>query len=207
MKDSDFTLRDMIMHIPATTGNTNTSLFQYIDKATKDAGLTLSFHPDKAAKAVMGIWSLYRRLLAKHGKGINYFLTANVIIDAGIKMEWDPKTKKMSSEDDKELACIVGMDDDMGITPPTATDNFEAELPVCITTYQPERGEEDSVSTIGTKCSAKDSTQPFKTVCMHEVHTEVLTDQDLARDTSSLTTGTMKTRTSTMETQITKVNT
>jgi hypothetical protein len=55
MKDSDFTLRDMIMALPATTGNTKTSLFQSINKATKGVGFTLSFHPDKAAEAVMGI--------------------------------------------------------------------------------------------------------------------------------------------------------
>jgi hypothetical protein len=100
MKDSDCTLRDMIMSLPATTGNTKTSLFQSIDKATKGVGFTLSFHPDKAAEAVMGIRGLYPRLLAKYGKGINSFFTADAI-DAGIKMEWDPKTKKVSSEDDK----------------------------------------------------------------------------------------------------------
>jgi hypothetical protein len=191
MKDSDFTLRDMIMSLPATTGNTKTSLFQSIDKAMKGAGFTLSFHPNMAAKAVMGIRGLYLRLLAKYGKGINSSFTADAL-DAGIKMEWDPKTKKVSSEDDKELACTVGMDNDMDIAPPTASSNLEAELPMRLTTYQPERGEEDSVSTLGTKRSAKDSAQPFKEACTHEVCTEVLTDHDLASDTSSLTTGTAR---------------
>jgi hypothetical protein len=206
MKDSDFTLRDMIMSLPATTGNTKTSLFQSIDKATKGAGFTLSFHPDKAAEAVMGIRGLYPHLLAKYGKGINSFFTADAI-DAGIRMEWDPKTKKVSSEDDKELACIVGMDNDVNIAPLTVSSTLEEELPIRLTTYQPERGEEDSVSTIGTKRSANDSAQPFKKARTHEVRTEVLTNHDLASDISSLTTGTMKTRMSTMETQITQVNT
>jgi hypothetical protein len=148
---------------------------------------------------------LYPRLLAKYGKGINSFFTADVI-NAGIKMEWDPKTKKVSSEDDKKLACIVGMDNNMDIAPPTASSTLEAELPIRPTTYQPERGEEDSVSTLGTKRSAKGSAQPFKKARTHEVRTDVLTDHDLASDTSSLTTGTMKTHMSTMETQITQVN-
>jgi hypothetical protein len=94
MKDSDFTLHNMIMSIPATTDNTKTSLFQSINIAMKCAGFTLSFHPDKAAESVMGMRGLYPRLLAKHGKGINSFFTADVI-NAGIKMEWDPKTKKV----------------------------------------------------------------------------------------------------------------
>jgi hypothetical protein len=54
---------------------------------------------------------------------------------------------------------------------------------------------------------SKDSTQPFKKARTHEVCTEILTYHDLACDTSSLTTATMKTRMSTMETQITQVNT
>jgi hypothetical protein len=95
----------------------------------------------------------------------------------------------------------------MDITPRAASSTLEEELPSRLTTYQPERGEEDSVSTLGTKRSAKDSSQPFKKAGTQEVRTDVLADNDLASGTSSLTTGTMKTRMSTMETQITQVNT
>jgi hypothetical protein len=57
--DHALMLRDMIMTVPATTGNTKTSLFQSVDKSKKGTGFTLLFHPDKYAEAVMNINGLY----------------------------------------------------------------------------------------------------------------------------------------------------
>jgi hypothetical protein len=70
-----------------------------------------------------------------------------------------------------------------------------------LTTYQPERGDDDSVSTLGTKRSANEGNQPQK-----KARTEIVTTSDDVSAASTLTTGTMKTRMSTMETQITEVN-
>jgi hypothetical protein len=205
MTNSALTLRDMLMTISATTGNTKTRLFQSVDKSKMGTGFTLSFHPDKAAEAAMGIKGLYSRLLtSKHGKGINSFFTTDAI-DSGTKMEWDPKTKTVTSQDDKELATILGMDDNMAVVSPKAVVNAEDELPTRLTTYQPERGDDDSVSTLGTKRSAKDSAPPSKKVCTHLSWDKVMADNDTASNTSSLTMGTMKTRISTIETHMTQV--
>lgn len=114
MKALALTLCDMIMTIPASTGNTSTPLFQSPDKA-KNGGFNLSFHPDKSAEGCMLIKGLYSRLLAKYGKGINSFFTTDAV-DAGLKMESDPKSKKVTSQDGRELASILGMDDDMTIS-------------------------------------------------------------------------------------------
>jgi hypothetical protein len=74
MKNSELTLRDMIMTTKATTGNIKTPLFQSLDASMRGAGFVLSFHPDKTAEACMTIKGLYPRLLAKYGQGINAFL-------------------------------------------------------------------------------------------------------------------------------------
>jgi hypothetical protein len=67
MKNSELTLRNMIMTTKATTGNTKTPLFQSLDASMRGAGFVLSFHPDNPAQACMTIKGLYPRLLVKYG--------------------------------------------------------------------------------------------------------------------------------------------
>jgi hypothetical protein len=94
----------------------------------------------------------------------------------------------------------------MTMTPVALLDLQEVELPKCLHTYQKERSDEDLVSTLETKCSAKDSSHSQKKACI--ICNEIMTDADNASDTSSLTTtGIMKTPMSTMENQMSQVTT
>ena len=114
------------MDIPSSTGNKKLPLFLSIDKSWKGNGYTFSFHPDKNDEASMTIKGLYARLAYVYGEKIHKYFTPPAI-EAGVRMTWDPITKKVSSEEDREVDELLGLDDDMTFKIPASTDT-EAEL-------------------------------------------------------------------------------
>ena len=121
-KDLGKTLRNIIMDIPSTSGNKETPLFLSIDKSWKGGGYTFSFHPDKRDEANMTIKGMYPRLAYIYGDKIHKCFTPPAIVE-GMLMTWDPVTKKVSSEADREVNALLAMDDDMTILIPTSTED------------------------------------------------------------------------------------
>jgi hypothetical protein len=114
------------MDIPSSTGNKHTPLFLSIDKSWKGNGYTFSFHPDKNDEASMTVKGLYARLAYVHGEKIHKYFTPPAI-EAGVRMTWDPLTKKVSSEEDREVNDLLGLDDDMTFKIPPITET-EADI-------------------------------------------------------------------------------
>jgi hypothetical protein len=74
-KDLGETLCNIIMDIPSTTGNTDTSLFLSIDKSWKGGGCTFLFLPGKRDEANMTIKGMYARLAHTYGDKIHKCFT------------------------------------------------------------------------------------------------------------------------------------
>jgi hypothetical protein len=106
------TLRDMIMEIPATTGNTETLLFMAINAPWKGKGFVILYHPAKADEASTTLNGLYPRLLAKYGNAINNFFNSKGI-KKGRTMKWDPTTNQVTSIHDAELDGVFKADPGM----------------------------------------------------------------------------------------------
>jgi hypothetical protein len=114
------------MKIPSSTGNKTLPLFLSINKSWKGSRYTFSFHPDKNDEASMTIKGLYARLAHVHGGKIHNYFTPPAI-EAGVRMTWDPITKKVSLEEDREVVDLLGLDGDMTFTIPASSET-EAEL-------------------------------------------------------------------------------
>jgi hypothetical protein len=175
------TLRDMIMAIPATTGNTSTPLYMAINAPWRGKGFVISYHPDKADEAATILNGLYPRLFAQYGDSINNFFTAKGL-KKGRTMTWDPVTNQVSSTFDDEIAGVYDADPEMMTLGDKARAQVAAKLP------QRSRSEE----------VIPPSRKP---------RTDVVTmDADSASNASSLTAGTkytMQTKMSTLETNVT----
>jgi hypothetical protein len=75
----------------------------------------------------MTMKGLYARLACVHSNKIHKYFTPPAI-KAGIRMTWDPITKKkVSSEEDCEVNDLLGLDDDMTFKIPASSET-EAEL-------------------------------------------------------------------------------
>jgi hypothetical protein len=197
------TLRDMIMAIPATTGNTGTPLYMAINAPWRGKGFVISYHPDKADEAATILNGLYPRLFAQYGDSINNFFTAKGL-KKGKTMTWDPTTNQVSSAFDDEIAGVYEADPEMMSLGDKARAQVAAELPQREFTFQKERGDADSISTMGgTRRSRSDEVIPPS----KKPRTDVVTmDADSASNASSLTAGTkytMQTKMSTLETNVT----
>jgi hypothetical protein len=109
------------MDIPSTPGNKTTPLFLSIDKSWKGGVYTFSFHPNKRDEADMTIKGMYAQLAHLSGNKIHKCFTLPAI-EAGMRMTWDPVTKKVSSEEDREVNALLDLDDDMTIIIPAITE-------------------------------------------------------------------------------------
>jgi hypothetical protein len=118
--------QNLLMDITSSTGNKNFQLLFSIDKSWKGSGYMFSFHPDKNNEASMTIKGLYARLAHVHGDKIHKYFTPPAI-EAGVGMTWDPITKRVSSEEDREVNNLLGLDGNMSFTIP-ASPETEAEL-------------------------------------------------------------------------------
>jgi hypothetical protein len=201
------TLRDMIMAIPATTGNTSTPLYMAINAPWRGKGFVISYHPDKADEAATILNGLYPRLFAQYGEAINNFFTAKGL-KKGRTMTWDPATNQVSSTFDDEIVGVYNADPEMMTLGDKARAQVAADLPQQEFTYQKERGDADSISTMGgTRRSRSDETIPPS----KKARTNVVTmDADSASNASSLTAGTkftMQTKMSALETNVTAMQT
>ena len=119
-------------------------------------------------------------------------------------MTWDPVTNQVSSIFDNEIAGVYGADPEMMTFGDKARAQVAAELPQREFAFQKERGDADSISTMGgTRRSRSDEVIPPSTTPRTDV---VTMDADSASNASSLTTGTkytMQTKMSTLETNVT----
>jgi hypothetical protein len=203
------TLREMIMEIPATTGNTETPLFMAINAPWKGKGFVISYHPAKADEASTTINGMYPRLLAKYGDAINNFFTSKGI-KKGRTMKWDSTTNQVTSIHDEELNGVFDADPEMAdLDKMKATDEATTGVPKRgeVFTFQKERTDDDSISTMGgggTRRSRQDDTA---TPSKKKPRTQTVTmDTDNNSNASSLTGNTkytIQTKMSTMETTIT----
>jgi hypothetical protein len=106
------TLRDVIMAIPATTGNTSTPLYIAINAPWRGKGFVISYHPDKADEDATILDGLYPRLLAQYGDVINNFFAAKGL-KKGRTMTWDLTTNQVSSAFDDEITGMYDADPEM----------------------------------------------------------------------------------------------
>ena len=74
----------------------------------------------------MMIKGLYARLAYVHGDKIHKYFTPPAI-QVGVRMTWDPITKKVSSEEDREVNNLLGIDGGMTFKIPAILET-EAEL-------------------------------------------------------------------------------
>jgi hypothetical protein len=96
-----------------------------IDKSWKGGGCTFLFHPNKRDEANLTIKGMYARLAHTYGDKINKSFTPPAI-EAGMRMTWDPMTKKVFSEEDQEeVTALLNLDDDMTIIIPATTTEDE----------------------------------------------------------------------------------
>ena len=119
-------------------------------------------------------------------------------------MTWDPVTNQVSSTFDDEIAGMYDAGPDMMTLGDKARAQVAADLPQQEFTFQKERGDADSISTMrGTRHSRTDETIPPS----KKARTNVVTmDADSASNASSLTAGTkftMQTKMSTLEINVT----
>jgi hypothetical protein len=193
-KKSGKTFRDMLMKLKSKTGNLETPLFYSIDKHWKaGGGYEFTYHPDKRKEAATIIKGIYPRLLAKYGDSIEPYFTPLGKM-SGVKLTWDPKTNQVTSEGDRDMEALEKADQDM-IMPEKATETVTDLENGRIVVYERDRGNDDSVTTIEGR-NKKADTQTAKSTKT----VESTSDNDT--DTSSLTTGTTKTRLSTVENQV-----
>jgi hypothetical protein len=146
---------------------------------------------------------LYPRLFAQYSEAIDNFFTAKGL-KKGRTMTWDPVTKRVSSTFDGEITGVYDVDPKMmTILGDKARAQVAAKLAQREFTFQKERGDADSISTMGgTRRSCSDETIPPS----QKARTNVVTmDADSASNASSLTAGTkftMQTKMSALENNI-----
>jgi hypothetical protein len=190
------------MAIPAATGNTSIPLYMAINAPWRGKGFVILYHPDKAEEAATMLNSLYPLLFAQYREAINNFFTAKGL-KKGRTKTWDPITNQVSSTFDDEIAGVYNADPKMMTLGNKARAQVAAELPQREFTFQKERGDADSISTMGgTQRSCSDETiLPSK-----KARTNVVTmDAGSASNASSLTAGTkftMQTKMSALETNM-----
>lgn len=192
-------LRDMIMEISASSGNSNAPLFAAVDASWNGDSYVVSFHPDKTAEASMVLKGLYPRLKHQYGPNVDMFFSPNAIEQAQ-HMRWDPSTNRLTSQDDEDIDGILTMDDDFTVHDHNkpADNDGSPQRPFV---FQKERtNDDDSISTLGTHQKPKPAPVSKPATQVGDITT------DSCSDTSSLTTGTMRTRMSTIETQMSSVN-
>ena len=136
------------MAIPATTGNTSTPLYTAINAFWRGIGFVISYHPDKADKAATILNGLYPCLHAQYGEVINNFFTAKGL-KKGRMMTWDPATNQVSSAFDDEIAGVYDADPEMMTLGDKARAQVAAEVPQREFAFQKERGDANSISTMG----------------------------------------------------------
>ena len=195
--DHTITLRQWIMNIHATAEGTKGQLFQSIEPAYRQPGYNVSYHPAKTAEASTTLKGLYARAKAKFGTKVTSLFTTKAQA-LGERMTWDEKTGKLTSDDDVGLAAAVEADDDMTIFQvPTA---HNPSTPAFI--FQRERDQDDdSVSTMNPK--KKQKTSPATVTPEKQTKRD---DASTSTGCSSLTQGTVGTRLTTVEEQLSNIS-
>jgi hypothetical protein len=150
---SQNTIRQAIMAIPATTGNTDTPLVFSIDRKWKQTGYNFSFHPDKLDEGRRLVRGLIPILLHSYSEDqLKPFFTPRTFA-AGKHLTYDPVTDAVSSTADRDLNSIFDGDDEMASIVPgkEAMDDapggqvFGQQLTTALTK---ERHDDDTISTL-----------------------------------------------------------
>ena len=107
------TLRQALMNIKATSGTTTTPLIYAIDRRWNRTGYNFSFHPDKYDEGCRKVKGLVPILLSQYAEEqIRGFFSPRAMIE-GKQLEYNSLTGTVTSADDRELASLLGTEDEM----------------------------------------------------------------------------------------------
>jgi hypothetical protein len=152
LSGSTNTLRQAIMSIPTTTGNTSTPLVFSIDRRWKQPGYMFSFHPDKLEEGRRTVKGLILILIHKLGEEpIKPFFTPRALLE-GKDLLFDPITGAISFIADRDLASIFDDDDEMStiqlLVPAGHQDTAQISGQRMTSALTKERADDDTISTM-----------------------------------------------------------